>query len=59
MGGGGLGDSQRTLRKRQTGSVADPVGSEPFWSDPDLINCPDPDLTIKSHKQERNLIRNR
>ena len=24
-------------------SVADPVGSEPFWSDPDAINCSDPD----------------
>ena len=24
-------------------SFADPVGSEPFWSDPDAINCPDPD----------------
>ena len=28
-------------------SVADPVGSEPFWSDPDPIYCPDPDPTIK------------
>ena len=34
-------------------SVADPdsVGFEPFWSDPDPINCPDPvlDPTIKIH----------
>ena len=23
--------------------------TEPFWSDPDPINCPDPDLTIISY----------
>ena len=34
-------------------SVADPypIGSEPFWSDPDSINCSDPDPTIKSHNK--------
>ena len=31
----------------------DPVGYEPFWSDP--INCPDLDPAIKSHNKE-NLI---
>ena len=29
----------------------DPVGSEPFWSDPDPINCPD--LTIKRNQTEK------
>ena len=29
----------------------DLVGSEPFWSDPDPINRPDP--TIKSHKTRK------
>ena len=36
-------------------------GSEPFWSDPDSINYPDPfpdpDPTINVVKQERNIIR--
>ena len=32
-------------------SVADPDGSEPFWSDPDPINCPDP--TIKSYESRK------
>ena len=32
----------------------DPVGSEPFWLDPDPINCPVPDTdpTIESHKNK-------
>ena len=43
-------------------SVADPddfcpnpVRSEPFWSDPDPNNCPDPvpDPTLKSHKTRK------
>ena len=38
-------------------SVADPVGSEPFWSDPDAINCPDPGPTkTQVIKQEKKLI---
>ena len=42
-----------TLTKIPNGSVADPdpVGSEPFWSDPDPINCPD--LTIKRNQTEK------
>ena len=38
-------DDIRCIVNKETAfSVADPdpVGSEPFWSDPDLINCPDP-----------------
>ena len=38
-------------------SVVDPdfdlVGSEPFWSDPDPINCPEPNPTIKRHKTRK------
>ena len=35
----------------------DPVGSEPFGSDPIPINCPDPVTTIKSKKNKKeNLI---
>ena len=40
-------------------SVADPdldsVGTDPFWSDP--INFPDPNPTIKSHKNKKQDIR--
>ena len=42
-------------------SVADPdldsVGTDPFWSDPDNINFPDPNPTIKSHKNKKQDIR--
>ena len=31
----------------------DLVGSEPFWSDPDPINCPEPNPTIKRHKTRK------